>query len=514
MGKEKDKSLYNEQSIQSLKPREFTRLKPGVYCGDTTYSTQLLVEILSNAIDEHRLGHGDIISIKVNKDVVTVKDNGQGFLVNKFRDDGKTIFEAAFSVLNTSGKYDKDGVYKGSSLGAFGIGAKLTNYLSSYLIARTVNNGKFEKIIFKDGIFESRETGDDNSPSGTVVEWKPDKQFFTNPEVEIKKIKELLKTITCLCVGLNIVLDDNGEVTEYKSTRGLIDLADDFAKGKEVIDNRFIVNYKSDNVGIDLIMTYTSDYSLTLIPYVNTGLTKSGPHIAQIKTLFTREFNKFFREKKWLKEKDNNLTGDDIQEGMYVVFNITSDTVEYDAQVKSTVTKLDMTTFGSVISEQLAFWLNQNEKDIKTIVDKALTARKAREAARKAKEIARTSQEKKKKSVLKFNSKLADATSKNRLECEIAVVEGDSAGGNLKLMRNKVNQAILPIRGKMLNTRKAKVADIQKNAEIMTLIEALGLDYDPQTLKLVYDKKKLRYGKIIIMADADVNKPACERLFA
>lgn len=425
MGKGKDKSLYDEQSIQSLKPREFTRLKPGVYCGDTTYSTQLLVEILSNAIDEHRLGHGDIISIKVNKDVVTVKDNGQGFLTNKFRDDGKTIFEAAFSVLNTSGKYDKDGVYKGSSLGAFGIGAKLTNYLSSYLIARTVNNGKFEKIIFKDGIFESRETGDDNSPSGTIVEWKPDKQFFTNPEVEIKKIKELLKTITCLCVGLTIVLDDNGDVTKYKSTRGLIDLADDFAKGKEVIDNRFIVNYKSDNVGIDLIMTYTSDYSLTLIPYVNTGLTKSGPHIAQIKTLFTREFNKFFREKKWLKEKDNNLTGDDIQEGMYVVFNITSDTVEYDAQVKSTVTKLDMTTFGSVISEQLAFWLNQNEKDIKTIVDKALTARKAREAARKAKEIARTSQEKKKKSVLKFNSKLADATSKNRLECEIAVVEGE-----------------------------------------------------------------------------------------
>ena len=223
-----------------------------------------------------------------------------------------------------------------------------------------------------------------------------------------------------------------------------------------------------------MVLTYTSNYSLTLVPYVNTGLTEKGPHITQVKTIITREFNKFFRDKKWLKEKEENLTGDDIQEGMYIVFNMTAPNVAYDAQVKSTVTKLDMSNFASIIAVNLQYWLASNEKEIKTIFDKAAAARKAREAAKNARERVRETNKKKEK-VLKFDSKLADCFSKDRSKCEIYITEGDSASGNLKTARDNEFQAVMPVRGKILNCQKATLAQIQKNAEIMTMIDAFGL---------------------------------------
>lgn len=507
-------NLYNEDSIESLSPLAFTRLRPGVYAGNTTYSTQLLVEIVSNAVDEFRLGHGDLIEVKLDGDIVSVRDYGQGFIPNSFREDGKTILEAAFSVLNTSGKYREDGTYEGTSLGSFGIGSKITTFLSHWLTVMTVRDGISETIKFNEGVFENRKVEKSSCPTGTEVIWKPSEEFFTNTTVEIAKIKDLFRTITCLCQGLTIEFDDNGTKTVYHSEKGLTDLVDDFVKNNEVIDKRFSINHSEGKNKLDLILTYTSNYSLTMVPYVNTGLTEKGPHIAQIKTIITREFNKFFRDKKWLKEKDENLTGDDIQEGMYIVFNITTANVSYDAQVKSTVTKLDMTPFASVIAENLQTWLSNNEKEVKVIADKALNARKAREAARKAREAARNQQEKKKEKVLKFDSKLADCNSKDRLKCEIYITEGDSASGNLKMARDNAFQAVMPVRGKILNTQKATLAQIQKNAEIMTMIDAFGLRIDPKTMKVTYDKEDLRYGKIIIMSDADVSNTAYERLFA
>ena len=512
-----DKTLYNEQSIESLSPLEFTRLRPGVYCGDTAYSTQLLVEIVSNAVDEFRLGHGTQIDVKIEKQIVSVRDYGQGFIVNSKRDDGKTILEAAFSVLNTSGKYREDGTYEGTSLGSFGIGSKITTFLSHWLEVITWRDGQCESVEFREGKFFNRQVKKvlpSVQPSGTFVKWNPSEEFFTNTEVEIKKIKDLFKVITCLCPGLTINLDDNGTKTVFFSQRGLNDLVDEAVKDSELIDKRFEMNFEEGKYKMDMIMTYTSNYSFTLVPYVNTGLTERGPHISQVKTIITREFNKFFKEKKWLKESDDNLTGDDIQEGMYIVFNITTSNVSYDAQVKSTVTKLDMTTFGPVIAERLQEWLNRNEKEVKVIADKAINARKAREAARKARENARNQQEKKKTKVLKFDSKLADANSKDRKKCEIYITEGDSASGNLKLARDNEFQAILPIRGKILNVRKATLDKIQKNAEIMTMIDAFGLTVDPKTMKLTFKPEDLRYGKIIIESDADVSNTAYERLFA
>ena len=505
-------NLYNENSIESLSPLEFTRLKPGVYAGDTTYATQLLVEIISNSIDEFRLGHGNQIDVTISGAKVQVRDYGQGFIPNSFREDGKTILEAAFSVLNTSGKYREDGTYEGTSLGSFGIGSKITTFLSHYLDVTTVRDGESESIHFVEGVFNSRKKGKTKDPSGTTVIWEPSEQFFTHPEVELNKIKTLFKTISCLCPGLIINLDANGTKMVYSSVRGLHDLVDDAVKDKELINNRFNMNFVDGKNKMDMVLTYTSNYASTLIPYVNTGLTESGQHITQTKSVITREFNKFFKEKKWLKEKDENLTGDDIQEGMYIVFNITAPNVAYDAQVKSRITKIDMAPFSAALAENLQTWLALNEKEIKTIFDKAAAAKKAREAAKKARDTVRAKNKKKDKA-LKFDSKLADCSSKDRSKCEIYITEGDSASGNLKMARDNKFQAVMPVRGKILNTQKASLDKIQKNAEIMTMIDAFGLTIDPKNMKVTYDKEDLRYGKIIIMSDADVDGAHIKNLF-
>ena len=508
-----NKKIYNEKSIESLSPLEFTRLRPGVYCGSTEYSTQLLIEIVSNAVDEFKAGHGDTIKVNITNDnTIIVEDNGQGFIPNLIREDGKSVLEASFSVLNTSGKYSDDGVYEGTALGLNGIGSKLANYLSHWLKVETWRDGKYEHIWFKEGVFDKRDVGkwdNKNKPSGTLVQWKPSEEFFNHPEVEVSVIKKLFKVISCLCPGLKIIFNDE----EYYSKNGLSDLVNEAVKDVEILKNRLNINYTNNKNKIDLILTYTSNYSTTIVPYVNTGLTDSGPHITQIKTIITREMNKFFREKKWLKEKEENLTGDDCQEGMYLVFNITAPGVSYDAQTKSRIVKLDMTPFTETIANELRNWMAQNEKAIKEIADKAINARKAREAAKKARDSVRDKAEKKQKA-LKFDSKLADCYGKDRTKCEIYITEGDSASGNLKTARNNEFQAVMPVRGKIINTQKASIDKIQKNAEIMTMIDAFGLTIDTKTMKVTYEPDDLRYGKIIIMSDADVNISAYERLFA
>ena len=509
--------LYNDKSIESLSPLEFTRLRPGVYAGDTTYSTQLLVEIFSNAVDEFRLGHGNEITVTIDKDIITVQDSGQGFIPNSFREDGKTILEAAFSVLNTSGKYREDGTYEGTSLGSFGIGSKITTYLSHWLEVTTRRDGEQEYIRFVEGEFEKRTSSKitNKVSSGTIITWQPSEEFFKNTIVDINAIKSLFKTVSCLCPGLTINLIETTDLgqkkTVYQSKYGLNDLVDDAVKGKELLKNRLNINFEENKYKLDLVMTYTNNYSSTIVPYVNTGLTETGPHITQLKTALTREMNKFFREKKWLKEKDENLTGDDIQEGMYMVFNYTAPSVSYDAQVKSRVTAIESKPAVTAFVEALNSWLSVNEKEIKNLADKAINARKAREAAKKARDNARGKAEK--KAVLKLPSKLTDCWSKDREKCEIFIVEGDSAGGNMKLGRNNEFQAVLPVRGKILNTQKAALDKILANAEIRDMIKAFGLDLDVKTGKVIVNESKLRYGKIIISADADLDGGHIQSLF-
>ena len=505
--------LYDENSIESLSPLEFTRLRPGVYAGDCTYSTQLLVEIFSNAVDEHNSGHGNQIDVFIDKDRVRVRDYGQGFIPNSFREDGKTILEAAFSVLNTSGKYREDGSYEGTSLGSFGIGSKITTFLSHWLNVSTYRDGQYETVSFIEGVFDGKRlTGPTTKQSGTDVEWQPSEEFFKNTEVEINKIKTLFKTISCLCPGLTINLDNNGEKITYLSTNGLNDLVDDAISDKEIIDNRLVMNYEEGKDKLDLVLTYTSNYSSTFISYVNAGLVETSPIQTQIKATLTREMNKFFREKKWLKEKDENLSGEDIQEGIFIVFNATCPGVGYDSQVKTRVVKMDCKNHISAFTSALQDWLSSNEKEIKNIADKAISAKKTRDAAKKARDAAR-GKNKKKEKALKFDSKLADCNGTDRTKCEIYITEGDSASGNLKMARSREFQAVMPVRGKILNTQKATLDKIQKNAEIMTMIDAFGLTIDVKNMKVTYNKDELRYGKIIIMSDADVDGAHIKNLF-
>lgn len=496
----KDKTLYDVNSIQSLDPREFTRLRPQIYCGSTEYSTQLLVEILSNSVDEYNAGHGNEITItsgrENNRYFVKVKDNGQGFIPNSFRDDGKTILEASFSVLNTSGKFKDDGVYEGSSLGSYGVGSKLTNFLSSEMIVSTTRDKLMETIWFKDGIFSKREVKSVNtSTTGTSVYWCPDPQFFTNVEVNETEVIDLIHTITCLCKDLTIVYNNKA----YVSKNGLNDLINNKVKNNELLKNRFVISDKN----IDLVMTYTSGYNTNIVPYVNTGLTEKGPHITAIKSLLTRELNKFFREKKWLKDKDENYCGEDLQEGLYVVFNITAKGVAYDAQVKNNVSKIDMSNFVSIISSKLQEWLSGNEKEAKAIFAKAAKAKKAREASKKARDAIRQPATKKEK-LLNLPTKLIDAWSKDREKCELVITEGDSAAGGLVEARNSQYQAIFPIRGKIISLAgKNSLEKVFNNQEIINIIKAIGLELDMKTHTLVFDETKMRYGKIIMATDAD-----------
>lgn len=496
----KDKTLYDVNSIQSLNPREFTRLRPQIYCGSTEYSTQLLVEILSNSVDEYNAGHGNEITIKSGnkngKYYVEVKDNGQGFIPNSFRDDGKSILEASFSVLNTSGKFKEDGVYEGSSLGSYGVGSKLTNFLSQEMIVSTTRDGLTEKIWFKDGIFTKREVKPaPNNASGTTVYWCPDPQFFTHVEVNDNEVVDLIHTITCLCSNLKI----NYNNVSYFSKNGLNDLIDNKVKNNELLKKRFVITDKN----IDFVMTYTSGYNTVIVPYVNTGLTEKGPHITAVKALLTRELNKFFREKKWLKEKEENYSGEDLQEGLYIVFNLTAKGVAYDAQVKNNVSKIDMSSFVSIISSRLQEWLGANEKEAKLIFTKAVKAKKAREASKKARDAIRQPANKKER-LLNLPTKLIDAWSKEREKCELVITEGDSAAGGLVEARNSQYQAIFPIRGKIISLAgKNSLEKVFNNQEIVNIIKAIGLELDTKTHTLIFDESKMRYGKIIMATDAD-----------
>ena len=497
--------LYTEDSIQSLDPREFTRLRPGVYCGSTEYSTQLLVEIISNAIDEFKAGHGNLIEVKIDtkENSYAVRDYAQGFLVNSMREDGKTILQASFDTLNTSGKFSDDGVYEGTALGLNGIGSKLTNFLSHKMEVETWRDGQTESVFFNEGIFINRSVSKSKEPNGTYVRWQPSEEFFTHPEVDINKVKELFHILTCLCVGLTIKLtiDDKEEV--FTSKHGLNDLVDDAVGDSEIIGSRMNMNFDAGKNKLDMVVTYTSKYSLNMISYVNTGDTDAGPHITQIKTILTREFNKFFKEKKWLKEKDENLSGDDIQEGMFIAFNLTAPGVSYDAQTKSRIVKIDMSPFTTPIINALHDWFNKNEKDIKIIFEKAAAARKARDAAKKARDAARKVGKNKKQKLLNLPTKLVDCWGKNRLDCELMIAEGDSAASGLIECRNSEINAIFPIRGKIIAAYKNSSEKIFANQEVINLIKAIGLDLDTKTNKLIYDIKKLRYGKILLCADAD-----------
>lgn len=495
--------LYDDNSIESLSPRDFTRLRPGVYCGSTEYSTQLLIEIVSNAIDEYAAGHGNVINVDYQDDgSCRVEDFAQGFPVNVKRDDGETVLQASFDVLNTSGKFSDDGVYEGTALGLNGIGSKLTNFLSKRLVVNTYRDGQTERICFEDGIFHKRDLGKQgDAHTGTIVEWTPDPQFFVHPGIDVDRIKKLFNVLTCLCRGLTINLTHNGkDLISYSSKNGLNDLVDDIVKDNEIINNRLNIDYEEGKNKIDFVLTYTSNYSMNMISYVNTGETDSGPHITQIKTIITREFNKFFKDKGWLKEKDSNLEGGDIQEGMVIAFNITAPGISYDAQTKSRIVKIDMTPFTSIIAESIQSWLSANEKDIKAIFDKSINARKAREAAKKARDAARNIKPKEKglKAKMALSNKFIDCVNKDPKNRNLLLVEGLSAGSSAIEARNEKTDCIYMLRGKIVSPLKTTVDKILANQEMSDIVKVIGGGFGQD-----FNVNKMNFDKIVITTDAD-----------
>ena len=424
-------NLYKDDSIESLSARDHVRLRPGMYAGDTSDATQLAIEILGNSIDEYNIGHGDLIEVYINPDwietnqyTVVIRDHGQGFPINVIREDGETVLQASFDVINTSGKYHDDGVYEGTAIGLNGIGAKLTNFLSTQLCVNSFNSkGEFETIWFKDGIFNKRQTGKLSTySSGTEVSFSPDKQFFDSPTVNEKKLRDFCEDITCLCSGLTIVFNND----TIKHENGIQDLLKKhLGKEIEIINNPLIIQEKKNKQSISLAMSYTTRGNSNLVPYVNCGITSAGPHITSIKSTITRILNKWAKEQGILKSTDKNLDGASLQEGMVLVANITAEGVSYDAQVKSTITKIDTSFISSVIGEQLEIWLDNNIEDGKNIIEKALIARKAAEAAKKARErVKAKATTPTKTKAIQLPTTLTDCWSKDRSKCELFVCEG------------------------------------------------------------------------------------------
>lgn len=498
----KDKTLYTEDSIISINPREFTRLRPSTYLGSNEYSTQLVREIFSNSLDEFLIGHGNLISVSIdtNKNWYIVEDHAQGFPINVLREDGETVLQAAFDVINTSGKYDDNGIYQGSVIGLNGIGSKITNFLSKKLEVISYDGKQYEHLWFKDGIFEKRDTGVwQNGTTGTLVQWQPDAQFFQNVEANINELEKLFTDISALCPELTIELTYNGKKTIFKSTNGLQSLLN---VNKEILNNRFYIKHVKESNLFDICMTYTSDYSENIIAYVNYGLTESGVHISTVRAGLTRQINRYAYDAGLLKKNADPLTQAELNEGLVLIFNVKANNVKYDSQVKQKVVDLDKTLINQVINNDFVDWLNNNPRDAKIIVEKALTARKAREAANKAKDNIRNTSLKGKK-FISLPTKLVDCWTKDRKEAELYICEGNSAASGLIATREGKTQAIFPIRGKILSCRKATIEKIYANQEISNIVKAIGLDVDKVTGKLIYNDKKLRYNKIILAADSD-----------
>lgn len=504
-----DKRKYTEDSIQTYDSWQHVRHRSGMYLGSNEYSTQLLKEIFYNAIDEHNIGHGNVINIVIDGNHYSVEDFGQGFLVNHVRSDGETVLQASFDVINTSGKYDDsdDSVYTGSASGLNGIGGKLTNYLSKNLIASSSDgSGKREIDYFKDGKFDKREiVTEKKGVHGTKIEWEPDEQFFQNVEINKTEFELILDEMAALCPNLVINYTVNGEAKVFSHPSGIQEIFDD---EKDILPRRFVMRKEVGVELFDICLTYTSDYSESISAFVNYTKTDSGIHIQTLKTAITQMVNKAAED--IVKKKDLPILGSELLEGLTIMFNLKSKNVKYDGQTKSRIVDCNKDLINQVIRGDFYDWLVKNQACLKIIVNRALNSRKARTAAQKARDAVRGT--KQKKTTLNLPTKLVDAYSKDRSECELYITEGDSAGAGLIAKRDGKTQAIFPIRGKILSCRKATIDKIFANQELNNIIKALGLEINKETSKLIYDKKKLRYDKIILTTDADADGMAIKML--
>ena len=498
---------YGADQIQILEGLEAVRKRPGMYIGSTSSKGlhHLVYEIVDNAIDEALAGYCDEINVHINHDnSITVSDNGRGIPVGINKKAGKPAVEVVFTVLHAGGKFGGGG-YKVSG-GLHGVGASVVNALSNWLEVKIYKDGKIYQQRYERGhaMYELRVIGETDK-RGTEVTFLPDETIFTETtEYEYKVLRQRLREMAFLTKGIKIVLHDDRleepKVETFYYEGGIKEYVEYLNRSNEPLyDDVIYCEGQKGNVYVEVAFQHNNSYNEGCYSFVNNITTpEGGTHLAGFKNSLTKTFNDYARGQKILKDNEPNLSGEDIREGLTAIISVKIPEPQFEGQTKQKLGNSEARgAVDSIVSEQLTYFLEQNPQVAKMICDKALLAQRARDAARKARDLTR------RKTALDgmaLPGKLADCSDKNPENCEIYIVEGDSAGGSAKTARSRATQAILPLRGKILNVEKARLDKILVNNEIRAMITAFGTGISDD-----FDISKLRYHKIIIMTDADVD---------
>lgn len=498
---------YGADQIQILEGLEAVRKRPGMYIGSTSSRGlhHLVYEIVDNAVDEALAGYCNAIVVTINKDnSITVVDNGRGIPVGIQKKAGIPAVEVVFTILHAGGKFGGGG-YKVSG-GLHGVGASVVNALSNWLEVRIYQDGKIYQQRYERGkvMYPLKVVGTCPADKhGTEVHFHPDADIFEETVYDYDILKVRLRETAFLTKNLKITLRDEREEKKEKTFHyegGIKEFVTYLNRGKEALYDQVIYcEGKKDNVYVEVAMQHNDSYTENIYSFVNNINTpEGGTHLAGFKNALTKTFNDYARKNKLLRDNEANLSGEDIREGLTAIISVKLEEPQFEGQTKQKLGNSEARgAVDSILSEQLTYFLEQNPAIAKNICEKSILAQRARAAARKARDLTR------RKTALEgmaLPGKLADCSNKDPEKCEIYIVEGDSAGGSAKTARSRDTQAILPLRGKILNVEKARLDKIYANAEIKAMITAFGTGIHDD-----FDVSKLRYHKIIIMTDADVD---------